>query len=267
MTHARRAQRRASAKVIPLKRESHVPMHRQLADQLREAIAKGVFRAGEKIPTEPELVKRYDVSRITTRQAVTRLAREGLVVRKQGKGTFVAGPVVHHDLLELRGIYDELVDQGLNPETELLEFGETAPPQRVAERLGTGARKLVAWRRLYRLNGQPLGLASVHLDPGAARVSRATVSRFPTYSILESVLGVRIDRADVAIRYQRATPTLCRLLKLAHGAPVMVLERVSYATDGMAREHTLYYAKAEAYEFTMTVRGKIPIASSLKEAS
>jgi DNA-binding GntR family transcriptional regulator len=110
------------AKVIPLARDSHVAMYRQLAQQLRGAITRGDYRPGDKIPTEPQLIRRFGVSRITARQAVDALAREKLVIRKQGKGTFVAGPLVHHDLLELRGIYDELVAQGLEPHTRLLEL-------------------------------------------------------------------------------------------------------------------------------------------------
>lgn len=264
---AKRRELAGKAKVVPLMRDSHVPMHRQLSRQLREAIAKGVYRPGDRIPTEPELVQRFGVSRITARQAVERLAREGLVVRKQGKGTFVSGPLVHHDLHELRGIYDELVEQGLNPETEILEFRQTVAPPRIAERLQSGERKLIHWRRLYRLNGRPFGVSSVHLDPGGSEIDRDTVARLPTYSILESVLKLCVDRADVRIRYEHGNAAISRVLGLRRGAPLMVLERVSYSPDGIAREHTIYYAKAESYEFSLRVRGKLPLAASLKQAS
>ncbi len=252
--------------VAPLSRDSHVAMHRQLAQQLREAIARGVYKPGARIPTEPELIERYAVSRITARQAVNHLAREGLVIRKQGKGTFVAGPVVRHDLHELRGIYEELVAQGLNPKTELIEFAEVVPPPRVAERLGGVDGRLPAWKRLYRLEGQPFALSWVHLNPGAATVTRAQAAAHPTYSVLESLLGLRIERADIAIRYQRAGRDVRRLLGVPAGAPMMVLERVSFSADGIPREHTLYYAKAESYVFSITVRGKLPITPSLTAA-
>ncbi len=133
--------------VVPMQRESRVPMHRQIAHQLREAISKGEYALGDRIPTEPELSEHFGVSRITARQAVEHLVRDGVVVRKQGKGTFVQGPLVRHDLLQLRGIFDELVDQGLNPATELLEYGERVPPARVADKLGSGERKVLHWRR------------------------------------------------------------------------------------------------------------------------
>jgi GntR family transcriptional regulator len=256
-----------AARVLPLSRDSHVAMYRQLAQRLREAIARGDYKPGDRIPTEPELIERFRVSRITCRQAVAALAREGLVIRQQGKGSFVAGPLVHHDLLDLKGIYDGLVAQGLDPQTRLLGFGQAAPDAAVAARLGTGERRLLHWRRLYLLRGKPFAVSSVHLDAGRARISRDQVDRHPTYSILENLLHERIGRADVSIRYEPAGAELGRLLGLRKGAPLMVMERVSFNAHGLPREHSVYRARAEAYEFSLTVRGKLPITRALKSAS
>lgn len=256
-----------AARAIPLRRDSHVAMYRQIAGRLRDAIARGEYATGDRIPTEPELCKRFGVSRITCRQAVEALAREGLVVRQQGKGTFVSAPVVRHDLLELRGIYDGLVAQGLDPRTRLLAFGIGVPPAAVAARLGTGLRKLVHWQRLYAVRGKPFAVSTVHLDAGRLKLTRELVDRHPTYAILEQLLGERIGRADVAIRYEPASAEIARALGLAKGAPLMVMERISYNADGTPREHSVYRARAEAYAFSLTVRGKLPITRSLKVAT
>jgi GntR family transcriptional regulator len=255
------------ARILPLSRDSHVAMHRQLAQRLREAIARGSYKPGDRIPTEPELIERFRVSRITCRQAVAALVREGLVIRQQGKGTFVAGPVVHHDLLELKGIYNRLVAQGLDPQTRLLEHSQSTPPAYIAVRLGTGTRRLLAWRRLYLLRGKPFAISSGYLDSGRTRISREQMDRHPSYSILEDLLHERIGRADVSIRYQPAGAEFGRLLELRKGAPLMVMERVSYTTDGRPCEYTVYRARAETYQFSLTVRGKLPITRSLKSAS
>lgn len=255
-----------SARLQPLARDSHVAMYRQLARQLRAAIVGGQYAVGARIPTEPELIRRFRVSRITARQAVDALAREGLVIRKQGKGTFVTGPLVHHDLMDLRGIYDGLVAQGLDPQTRVLDCRHARPPARVAERLGSGGRKLLHWRRLFLVRGEPLAVALVYLNTGRARLVREQVERHPTYALIEQVLKERIGRADVTIRYARASAEFARDLQLAEGAPLMGLERVSFSAEGVPLEHSLYYARAEAYEFSLTVRGKLPIARSLKAA-
>ena len=241
-------------------------MHRQIAQQLRELIGRGQWGPGSRIPTEPELSAQFDVSRITIRQAIDHLVREGLVLRRQGKGTFVKGPTVRHDLLELRGIFDEMVEQGLNPKTTLLDFAQVRAPARVADRLDCKGKPLIHWRRLYRLHDRPFGLSCVHIDPQGMEVDRETAERLPTYEILRSILKERIDRADVAIRFEKGKATICRAMELPTGTPLMVLERVSYDTQGRPREHTLYYAEAASYEFSIRVRGPLRLVSNLNQS-
>jgi GntR family transcriptional regulator len=255
------------ARNFQLARESHVALHRQLAQYLRAAILRGEYKVDGQIPTEPQLIERFGVSRITARQAVDALVREGLVSRQQGKGTFVTGPVVHHDLLDLRGIYDTLVAQGLRPQTQLLELGRTSPPSYVAARLARPRRKPLHWRRLFMLHGKPIALGEAYVNVGAARITEEQVRAHSTYSLLENLLGETIARADLSIRYAPALPALARTLERPTGTPLMVLERVSYNAAGVPLEHTLYSARAELYEFSLTVRGKLPITRSLRTAA
>ncbi len=265
MKTAAKSVKRRVGKVVRLRRDGPVAMHRQLAEQLRQAISHGVYKQGERIPTEPELATRYEVSRITARQAVMQLVRDGLVVRRQGKGTFVSAANVQHDLAELRGIYAGLVAQGVNPTTQILEFGETEPPARVAERLGSETQKLLSWKRLYLRRGTPFAVAWVYLAPGVPKIARELVARRPSYDIFESVLGLKISHADISIRAQAATAELRSLLRMPPATPVIALERVSFLGDGTPIEYTLYCAHADIYEFSFKVRDKVDIASVLAE--
>lgn len=247
---------------MKLRRDSAVAMHRQLAQQLRGAIALGTYKPGDRLPGEPELAERHGVSRITARQAVMHLAREKLVVRRQGKGTFVAEPPVHHDLLDPRGIYDELVARGVNPVTDLLEYALRVAPAGVNERLRSGARKVVHWKRLYLRRGAPFAVSWVYLAP-ALRPAREDVARHSTYQLFER-LDVKVSSADLSVRARAATPELRRVLRLRSGVPLIALERVSYDRDGTPLEHTLYWANAESYEFVLRLRGQVPITSSIQ---
>jgi len=249
---------------MKLRRDSHVALHRQLAQQLRNAIALGTYKAGDRLPAEPELAERHGVSRITARQAVMQLVRERLVVRRQGKGTFVAEPPVRHDLLDPHGIYDELVARGIDPRTEVLEYALKAPPPEVNERLRSGGRKVVHWERLYLRRGEPFALSSVYLAPAISVVSRAQVEQHSTYQLFERVLGVKVSHADLSVRAEAPTPQLRRQLKFRAGAPVIALERVSYDAANTPLEFTQYWADAEGYEFVLRMRGKVPIASSFQ---
>ena len=249
---------------MKLRRDSHVAMHRQLAQQLREAIGAGKYRPGDQLPTEPELAARHGVSRITARQAVMQLVRDALVVRRQGKGSFVAEPPVHHDLVDLRGIYDELVARGVNPTTELLDYGELTAPPNVAERLRCGARKVLHWQRLYLRRGQPFAVSWAYLSPAVPKMPRELVAAHTTYHLFESFMQLKISHADLSVRARAASPELRKLLRLQARTPLIALERVSYLANGTPAEFTLYCANAENYEFALRVRGKVPITSSLQ---
>jgi len=111
-----------------LRRDDSQPLWRQLAGRLRAGIAAGTLSPNARLPVEQELGRVYDISRITVRQAMQQLLNEGLVDRKQGKGTFVADHVVRHDLAELTGIIDQMRAQGLSPQTSLISFAADSDP-------------------------------------------------------------------------------------------------------------------------------------------
>lgn len=249
---------------MKLQRDSHVAMHRQLAQQLRAAILRGTYKSGDRIPAEPELAERHGVSRITARQAVMHLAREKLVVRRQGKGTFVAEPPVHHNLLDPHGIFEELVAKGVNPRTELLECTERVAPADVAEKLRAGRRKLTHWKRLYLRRGVPFAVSWVYLAPTLPRLDRDMIARHASYQLFEDPLGIKVASADLSVRARAATPELRRLLRLRAHVPLIALERVSYDAAGAPIEHTLYWANSEAYEFVLRLKGAVSLTSSMQ---
>lgn len=252
---------------MKLRRDSHVALHRQIAQQLRQAIAAGDYAPGDRLPAEPALAARHQVSRITARQAVMQLVREGLVVRRQGKGSFVAAPPVQHDLVDLRGIYDELVAGGVNPSTELLDYAELVPPPNVAERLRSGAKKVLHYKRLYLRGGEPFAVSWAYLSPSAPKLPREIVAAHTTYHLFEKFMHLTISHADLAVRARAPTPEQKKLLRLRPGTPLIALERVSYFAHGAPAEFTLYCANAENYEFALKVRGKVPITRSLQEVA
>ena len=273
MTKAIAAEHRSASAKMPkakkvaprLLRESPVALHRQLAQQLRDAIRDGTYKPGDRIPTEPELAALHGVSRITARQAVLHLVQEGLVARKQGKGTFVSALRMQHPIADLRGFYDELVAQGIGPTTELLGFGRMVPPPRVAERLRSGAQPVVAWKRLYLRDNVPFAIAWVYLSPTVGPVTHEMAQAHLSYHIFEKILKLKIDHAALAVRAQSSTAEMRKLLRMRTSTPVLALERVSYLADDTPIEYALYCAHAGSYEFAFKVRNKVDVAGSLSQ--
>lgn len=240
---------KAAAKTAALERSSPEPLYRQLAARLEAAIRSGEIKIGARLPSEPELAASHGISRITVRQAIDDLARKRLIVRKQGKGTFVTAPAVQHDLRRLHGMLGSLFAQSDAANTKLLRYGLERPPAEVADELSlrTGGRAL-RLDRLYLIGGRPVALAHVWLAPEVAALSRATASLISTEDMMREA-GIRIATSQVSIRAEAAGARAGQLLKLPARAPVLVLRRRAYGNDGVAKEIGQFWVCSEGYEF------------------
>lgn len=243
----------------PLSRDSQVALYVQIAEHLHLEIESGLYGSSGRLPSEQALVARFGVSRVTVRLAIGRLMNDGLVVRKQGKGTFVAGTLVRHNLKDLKGFYDTFVSQGLNPKTELLKFETARPPPEVADVLGVEKGNLVLLQRLYRLDNVPIGLVTTWLPIVAKKVTWAEAESHYSYSILQDLLGLAVARAEISIRGQRAGKVLGKVLRLTPESPVLVLERISFGPRDEPREFARFSVNSETYEFRLNAEGPLPL--------
>ena len=248
--------------VTGLLRSSSVPLWRQLSDLLRQQIHTGVLQPGSRMPTEPELGASYGVSRITVRAAIDRLLADQLVVRAQGKGTFVATAVVRQDLSDLAGIIPNLEAQGIRFQTRLVFFDHAAAPPQIASSLGIDSDPVRQFRRLYEIGGKPLGLCETWI-PDAAGITREQAEQAPCYTILSRYLDRPVARARLVIKVRRPERSLARLLGSGRTEPLMCLERVSLTSMGSVCEVTCFWVRPDQYEFGLNVNGPMPIATGI----
>ncbi|GHJ30147.1 MULTISPECIES: GntR family transcriptional regulator [Streptomyces violaceusniger group] len=232
---------------------------RQIADALREAIDKGRFREGDKLPSETELVDHFGVSRMTVRNALSLLQQEGLAVSEHGKGVFVRPrPPVrrlasdrfarrHRDQGKA-AFTVEAEAAGSRPEVDNLEVKEERPSQDISARLGS-PRKVLARRRRYLLDGRPVEFATSYLPLDLARntpIAQPNPGPGGIYARLEE-MGHRLDHFDEEIRARMPSPAEVRTLQLASGVPVIHLVRTAYDSEGRAVEVCDTVMAADAY--------------------
>lgn len=232
---------------------------RQIADQLREAIDKGRFKEGDKLPSEAELVDHYSVSRMTVRNSLSILQGEGLVLSEHGKGVFVRPrPPVRrlasdrfarrHREQGKSAFTVEAEAAGSRPEVDRLEVKEERPSTDIAARLG-GPRRVLARRRRYLLDHRPVEFAVSYLPLDLARdtpIAQPNPGPGGIYARLEE-LGHRLDHFDEEIRARMPTPAEVKALQLASGVPVIHLIRTAYDTEGRAVEVCDTVMAADAY--------------------
>ncbi len=206
------------------------PLYRQIRDRLLHSLQAGEWRPGEAIPSEFELAARYGVSQGTVRKAIDALAAENLLVRRQGRGTFVAS---HHEARAQFRFLRLRPDEGepRQPTSRFLDCRRLRAPVEIARALELKAGdSVVTIRRLLEFDGEPTVLEEIWL-PGATfrglTAERLTAYSGPLYALLETEFGTRMIRASERVRAVAAGETEAAALRVPTGTPLLLVERVS----------------------------------------
>jgi len=238
---------------MEIERDRATPLYEQVADLLRRQIQADGLKPGAPLPPESALIARFKTSRVTTRKALDLLVNEGLVVRRQGKGTFVASPKIQQDLHSLRGFAEVMAARGGEQAMEVVEFGVVGADSRVARwlRLAPGESVLRIKRRHF-LQGAPVAYALISIPYGLGRAFTIDeVSTISIYALLEEKTRVEVKRAAQVIRAVAADQHTAELLALPRAAPVMMTERVTYSADEIPIEYILLFHRGDRYELAV----------------
>jgi GntR family transcriptional regulator len=211
------------------------PVHVCIRDDLRKRLINGEWVPGERLPSETDLAARYGVARMTVRQAIGALALEGIIVRRQGLGTFAAESHAAGRTDELPRLAGEVRGQGPQVSTRIISAAIERPPSAAQEALGLRESALSVMVR---------GMRVVDRSPVAVMTSWLPYNRFAgldknpsldgsLYAMLEAHYGVRIVRAREVFTAEAASASDAADLEISPGAPVLLITRTSY--DGANR--------------------------------
>lgn len=212
---------------------SFSPLYQQIKTLILRSLQSGEWRPGEAIPSEIDLAARFKVSQGTVRKAVDELAAENLLVRRQGKGTFVATHAeeqVQYRFLRLAS--DPSVASQGSTHREFLDCRRMPAPTDVAAVLQLSLdESVVEVRRVLHFSGQPVVLDDIWLPAPLFKgltAERLSEYRGPMYGLFESEFGVRMIRAEEKIRAVSADESVAALLKVAPGTPLLSVERLAF---------------------------------------
>ena len=222
----------SQASVSPAESPTFSPLYRQIKGLILQALENGEWRPGEAIPSETELATRFNVSQGTVRKAIDEMAAENLLVRRQGKGTFVAS---HSDP---RAFFRFL---RLVPLAGGIESSRSVPLECWRAKAGTEAARvlglklgdpIVIVRRLLEFSEKPVVVDEIYL-PGeifaGLTLEVLKESQSSLYSLFEGKFGVRMIRAEERLRAVAADRASAELLHVAEGSPLLSVERISYS--------------------------------------
>lgn len=210
------------------------PLYQQIKSLILNSLRVGEWKPGEAIPSEMDLAARFRVSQGTVRKAIDELAGDNLLVRRQGKGTFVATHAeqqVQYRFLKLMPDHGDLASEG-PAQRHIVDCKRLRAPADVARALALRAGDAVLQvRRVLSFGDQPTILEDLWL-PGAPfkglTADRLRDSHGPMYALFETEFGVRMVRAEEKIRAVLPDAVQGELLQLAPGTPLLSVERVAF---------------------------------------
>ena len=232
-------------------RATKQPLYDQLVDILTDKI-EHEYEPGDMLPSERALSERYGLSRTTVRLALQELERQGYVIRKHGRGTFVADRSTRvADLLESYSFSEQMRDMGREPSTFVLEFDQIEADKNLARAMNiTLGDKLYKLRRLRLADDLPMMVEVSYLPVRLfLSLTRPMLEEASLYDIIENTYSQKIHVAEEDFCASVAKASDARLLDIAEGDPVLNLVRTTFNTENEVVEYTLSVARGDQFKY------------------
>lgn len=228
-----------------------VALYYQLKEMLTNKILSKEWKVGEKIPTEFELCEQYKVSRITVRQALRDLEKEGYLVRKQGRGTFVSVPKIEQNLMSFYSFSREFKKRGFEPHSEVLEFHLQIPKPEIVNnlKLSNEQNQVYYIKRLRYADNMLLAIETTYLPadlfPG---LDEKTLNEKALYEIMRDNYGVVPTSAEESFGATLIGGKESVYFGMKKGNPAISLERWAYSEERHI-EYTTSIVRGDKFTF------------------
>ncbi len=218
------------------------PLYQQIKSLILQSLQSGEWKPGDLIPSEMELAARYRVSQGTVRKAIDELAADNLLVRRQGKGTFVATHAEQHIQYRFLRLHPDTgtLDSEGPAARRILSCRRQRATADITAPLGLRAGDaLIQVSRVLSFHGVPAILEDLWLPGGPFKgLTLDTLAQHqgPMYALFESQFGVRMVRAEEKIKAVGADAQAAELLAVPPGTPLLSVERVAYTYNDVPME-------------------------------
>jgi len=237
---------------MTLDKKSFIPLYHQLAEKLRDLILMHHFKAGQSIPSENELCEQYQISRGTVREALRILHREGLIERQKGLGTFVTSTKIVHESNKVMSFSQVMHAIGKKPSAKLLQFRQFPAPDYIRAKLQLSpGQEIVFLQRLRYGDNEPLMLEHTYFRSDIGQKLKDEDLSGPIYPILEEKYHFVFRRSEHTIEASLATKKDGKLLCIAAGKPVLIMNRLVFLDDDTPIEYAEDVYRADRAKFKM----------------
>lgn len=253
-----------SPNVVPL---SAAPLYVQVKDTLRARILDGTYAPHSRMPSEHELCAAFGVSRITVRQALGDLQKEGLLFKLHGKGTFVSKPKAFQNVTSLQGFAEAMSSMGYEIVNQVRSVRTVKADRHLATKLNVpeGA-PLVEIHRVRLLNREPVSLEQTWVPEALGkRLAGADLATRDIFLVLENDCGIPLGHADVSIDAILADDEIVDALQVEESSPVLRIERLTHDASGAPIDYEYLYFRGDAFQYRLRIDRQKPRKPARKQ--
>jgi len=238
-----------------LNENSPVPLYHQLSQILREKIESGEWREGDKIPTELELCQEYGLSRGTVAQALRELELEGLIYRKQGRGTFVTEKKITQDLSHFYSFAKDLQERGIKLSSKVLRMEMVSPPSSVEKALSLSKGEAFLIERIRFAEDIPVILERIYLLSSFSELSERVdvLERGAIYDLF-SEKGIKVSRAREEFEVVRMNQREAELFGVEEGFPALLVRRLTFDEEDTPFEYRKSIIRADQCRYSVELK-------------
>lgn len=235
------------------------PLYIQVRDILKDLINSGKLKPDDQIPSENELSSAFKISRMTVRQAIQELMREGFINIRRGEGTFVSSVPHTQMLLKLEGFSSEMAKLGYRNHSRVLEIEKIASFDSF-EMAYSGLGKspgepLVRIRRVRYVEDTPFAMETSFLSygTGSGLLEPQMADDTSIYNYIEKELHIRLSRADHTIQPGLADQEIAEYLEIKKGSPILRLHGTTFSMNNKAIEYLEGIYRGDQYELKVVI--------------
>ena len=212
-----------------LSQDNIVPLYEQLMNILEHDIRTGNYSPGDRIMTESELSQKYGISLITVRKAISLLTEKGLLVKKQGKGTFVAKPKYSRNIRHLYGFTQMCEQMGVEPSGQMLDNRLIVADEKTAKKLGiTIGSNVIYIQRIRYANGEPVIIDRNYFPPKYAELLQHRFDNNSLFAYLKEHMGIICKESEKLIELCHVTSEEAKMLDVKRGDYMMFVKSTAY---------------------------------------
>lgn len=237
-------------------KNSSVSLHIQLKSIINDMIASEELKEGDVLLPEREICKEQGISRMTVNRAINSLVAEGILYRKQGKGTFVSRKKKKYQFNNVKGFTEVMKSRGIDIKSDIIKFEILNPDENIIKKLGITDKKENVYKiiRIRYVENDPFGYEIAYIpEKICGGMTKGMLDDNSLYKILENEYGYKVCRVEQIIDPIEVSGRICDRLKCEKGSLALNIQRTSYTEDDTIIEYTVSIIRSDKYQYEINI--------------